>query len=301
MNRRELTALLCTMGLGGLANLPAGAATPGSTPDEPVDSLSNDALAQIEASVGGRLGLSVMAGSKVVLGYRAFERFPMCSTFKVLAAGLVLHRVDRAEEHLDRVVRFTKADVVSYSPVTQDRIASGMTIAELCEAALTQSDNTAANLLLDSFGGPPGVTAWARSLGDLTTRLDRRETALNDATPGDPRDTTSPDAMANNLRKLLLGDVLGVASRQRLVDWMLRNRTGDERLRAGMPAGAIVADKTGSGEHGTANDIGLVWLPKSDPVVVTVYLTGTVVGGSLRNAAIADVGRTVTRFLSRAA
>jgi beta-lactamase class A len=252
------------------------------------------ALAAIEDRTGGRLGVQVLGVNGTPLfGQRPTERFPMCSTFKMLAAGLVLQRVDRGQERLDRLVRYTPSDLVTYSPVTEKHVGAGMTIAALCDAALTLSDNTAANLLLASFGGPEAVTRFARSLGDDMTRLDRRETALNEALPGDERDTTTPAVMARNVRTLLLGSALGAASRERLLQTMRRNRTGDERLRAGLPPGSEVADKTGSGERGTSNDIGLVRLPGRVPVIVTVYLTGATVDAAARNTAIADVARLV--------
>jgi beta-lactamase class A len=252
------------------------------------------ALATIEERTGGRLGVQVIGMNGTPLfGQRTTERFPMCSTFKLLAAGLVLQRVDRGQERLERQVRYAAADLVSWSPVTEKHVGAGMTMAALCEAALTQSDNTAANLLLASFGGPEAVTRFARSLGDDMTRLDRRETALNEALPGDERDTTTPAVMARNVRTLLLGRTLSPASRQRLLETMRRNRTGDERLRAGLPPGSDVADKTGSGERGTTNDIGLVRLPGRAPVIVTAYLTGAKVDAARRDIAIADVARLV--------
>jgi beta-lactamase class A len=257
------------------------------------------ALAAIEARTRGRLGVQVLGAHGMPLfGQRPTERFPMCSTFKLLATGLVLQRVDRGQERLERVVRYAASDLVAYSPVAEKNLGTGMTVGALCDAALTLSDNTAANLLLESFGGPQAVTGFARSLGDDMTRLDRRETALNEALPGDERDTTTPAVMARDVRALLLGPTLSAASRERLLQAMRRNRTGDRRLRAGLPPGSEVADKTGSGERGTSNDIGLVHLPGREPVIVTVYLTGATVDDTARNAAIADVARLVADRLS---
>ncbi|MBX6742554.1 MAG: class A beta-lactamase [Acetobacteraceae bacterium] len=250
-------------------------------------------LAELEGRSGGRLGVAVLdtaTGRRI--GHRADERFPMCSTFKFLAVGFVLARVDRGQEGLDRRVTFTDRDLVTWSPVTQHRTgAAGMTIAELCEAALTLSDNTAGNLLLASFGGPAGLTAYARSLGDDVTRLDRFETALNEAIPGDPRDTTTPAAMLENLRRLVLGDALSGPSREQLTAWLLANRTGDKRLRAGVPKDWRVGDKTGSGDNGATNDIGVFWPPGRAPIIVTAYLAETPVPDEDRNAVLAEVGR----------
>jgi len=250
-------------------------------------------LADLEGRSGGRLGVAVLdtaTGRRI--GHRADERFPMCSTFKFLAVGFVLARVDRGQESLDRRVTFTDRDLVTWSPVTQHRTgAAGMTIAELCEAALTLSDNTAGNLLLASFGGPVRLTAYVRSLGDDLTRLDRFETALNEAIPGDPRDTTTPAAMLENLRRLVLGDALSGPSRKQLTAWLLANRTGDKRLRAGVPKDWRVGDKTGTGDNGVANDIGVFWPPGRAPIIVSAYLAEASVPEEDRNAVLAEVGR----------
>jgi beta-lactamase class A len=233
-------------------------------------------------------------GSGEVSGRRMGARFPMCSTFKTLAAAAVLKRVDDGKEKLDRRIVYGKSDLVTYSPATEKHAGAGMTLAELCEAAITLSDNTAGNLLLANIGGPEGLTAFARSLGDGVTRLDRIETALNEATPGDPRDTTTPDAMAKDLNALVPGDVLSAASKRQLIGWLVGSKTGDARLRAGLP-GWRVGDKTGSGEHGTANDAGVIWPPGHAPIVVAVYLTNTSASVDRRNAAIADVGRAIAK------
>jgi beta-lactamase class A len=173
-----------------------------------------------------------------------------------------------------------------------------MTVAELCEAAMTLSDNTAGNLLLASIGGPQGLTAFVRSLGDDVTRLDRIETELNEAAPDDPRDTTSPDAMASDLRALALGNVLSTKSRAQLIGWLAANMTGGKRLRAGLPAGWRVGDKTGTGEQGTANDVAVIWPPDRAPFVITAYLTGAAAPAERQDAVMAAVGRAVTTALA---
>jgi beta-lactamase class A len=188
--------------------------------------------------------------------------------------------------------------VVVNSAITKDRAGGeGMTLGELCEAAMIVSDNTAGNLLLAALGGPAGLTAYARSLGDTVTRLDRIEPELNEAIPGDPRDTTSPAAMLADLRTLVLGDALSASSRELLTQWLIGNKTGDTRLRAGLPKGWRVGDKTGAGEHGTTNDVGIIWPPGRAPVLVAIYLTGTPQGGDQRNATLAAVGRAVAAAL----
>jgi beta-lactamase class A len=252
-------------------------------------------LAELEARSGGRIGVAVLhvaTGRRA--GHRANERFALCSTFKLLAAACVLARVDRGEERLDRRVVFTARDIVAYSPATQARTGgAGMTLAELCHAAITLSDNTAGNLLLASFGGPTGLTAFARSLGDEVTRLDRIETELNEATPGDPRDTTSPAAMLESMRQLVVGDALSEASRAQLTDWLVANTTGDRRLRAGLPKDWRVGDKTGSGGNGATNDVAVAWPPGRGPILVTAYHAEAPGSADAHNAVLAEVGRIV--------
>jgi beta-lactamase class A len=254
------------------------------------------ALAGLEKDHGGRLGvcvLDVATGRRIE--HRADERFAMCSTVKMLAAAFVLTRVDRKEESLDRRIVYSKESVVSYSPETEKHSGEeGMTLGEICKAGLTLSDNTAANIMFESIGGPASLTQFARSLGDGVTRLDRIETALNEAKPGDPRDTTSPGAMADNLHRIVLGDVLSAPSRDQMTSWMLANKTGDKRLRAGIPKDWRVADKTGSGGNNQTNDIAVLWPPGRRPVIVTVYYAESPASDDARNGVIAEVGRLAT-------
>ena len=257
---------------------------------------AQSALRDLERRNGGRLGVALLdtaTGRRSV--HRGDERFPMCSTFKFLAAALMLARVDRGEETLDRRVFFADSDLVPYSPATKDHVGpGGMTVDAICAAAVTLSDNTAGNLMLASFGGPVGLTAFVRGLGDPVTRLDRIETELNESTPGDPRDTTSPLAMLGTMQKLVAGDVLSAASRDRLIGWLVANKTGDRRLRAGVPAGWRVGDKTGTGGHGSANDIAVAWPPGRTPVFITAYYTGSTISDEARSAVIAEAGRIAT-------
>lgn len=259
---------------------------------ESANAVSNR-LAEIEKKSGGRLGCAMLdTASGKQIAHRGDERFPMCSTFKFLATAFILHRVELGQEHLDRRVAITKNDILAYAPVTSKHVGEqGMTIAELCEAAMTLSDNTAANLLLASFGGPSALTAFLRTAGDSITRLDRTEPTLNEAIPGDPRDTTSPVAMLQNLSRLLLGNILNPASRQMLTDWMIACQTGQTKLRAGVPSDWKAGDKTGSGERGTSNDIAILWPPHRSPILITAYLTGSTLPGQEQNAIIAEIGR----------
>jgi beta-lactamase class A len=255
-------------------------------------------LARLEKTSGGRLGVAVWdTGSGLRAGHRQHQRFPMCSTFKVLAVSAVLHRVDQGQAHLDRRIHYTQAQVLHWAPVTSKHVDVGMTVRGLCAAAITVSDNTAANLLLASLGGPAAVTAYARSLGDSRTRLDRTEPSLNSAIPGDPRDTTTPAASAEDLHRLLLGNALSPASRRRLRAWMLRCQTGLHQLRAGLPAHCQEADKTGNGDHGTSNDIAVIWPPRRNPVIVTAYLTQAAGTYGEQNALLAQVGHATAALL----
>ncbi len=249
-------------------------------------------LARIADQSGGRLGVAVLdTASGARAGHRAAERFPMCSTFKLLAAAAVLHRVDPGAEQLERRVAVAPGDIVTPTTRLTRPVPGGITMAALCETAMIDSDNTAANLILASLGGPEGLTAFLRAIGDGVTRLDRVEPALNDATPGDPRDTTTPEAMVQTMHRLLLGDALSPASRQQLTQWLIDNKTGDARLRAGLPAGWRAGDKTGSGGRGTTNDVGIVWPPQRGPILVAVYLTETTAPAHRRNASLAAVGQ----------
>lgn len=250
-------------------------------------------LAELERRNGGRLGVAALdtaSGRRV--GHRTDEIFPLCSTFKLLAAAFVLARVDRGEEKLDRRVVFSDKDLVTYSPVTKDHVGpSGMSMAEICEAAVTLSDNTAGNLQLASFGGPSGLTSYVRSLGDRATRLDRIETELNEAKPGDPRDTTTPAAMLGTMQRLLIGDALSASSRDRLIGWLLASKTGARRLRAGLPAEWRVGDKTGTGDNGTANDVAIAFPPGRAPILLAAYYTESTIPDDARSTVIADAAR----------
>ena len=249
----------------------------------------------IEAAAAGRLGVAVLdTGSGRLEGHRLDERFPMCSTFKWLAAALVLQRVDRGQERLDRRIRYGRDVLVPHSPVTMQHVGGGMTLAELCEATITVSDNAAGNLILQSFGGPPALTHYAYTLGATATRLDRWEPELNEATPGDPRDTTTPRSMATALQAAVVGDALSATSRARLAGWLEATRTNVRRLRADLPEGWRMGSKTGTGARGTTNDVGVFWPPGRAPIVVAVYLTEAGAGEAARNAAVARVAHRVT-------
>lgn len=228
-------------------------------------------LARLEAEAKGRLGVAAIntADSRILV-HRGDERFPLCSTFKAMLAAAILQHEPSL---LDKRIKYTAADLVAYSPVTEQNLADGMTVGELCAATVQYSDNAAANLLMKQIRGPAGVTAFSRSIGDKAFRLDRWETELNTAIPGDPRDTTTPLAMMKALQSITLGPSLTVDKRKIMSDWLIGNTTGDTRIRAGVPYDWQVGDKTGTGAYGSTNDIGIVWPAGKAPVVMALYFT----------------------------
>ncbi|HEY4165422.1 MAG TPA: class A beta-lactamase [Reyranella sp.] len=256
-----------------------------------------DDLAALETQRGGRLGVSVLdTGTHQRLDYRADERFAMCSTHKFLTVAAILEQVDRGAISLDRKVAFTRADLLPYAPVTKQHVDTGvMTVEALAAATTAWSDNTADNLLLALMGGPAGWTRYARSLGDSVSRLDRIESDLNSAIPGDPRDTSSPAAMVRNLDVVLLGKALSDASRMRLETWMFDSTITGTLLRAGMPEGWRVADKSGAGANGTRNDIGLITRPGAAPLLAAVYYTQAPGDMAAQDRVLADAGRIIAR------
>ena len=294
LTRRVLgRAIFCAAGALATSGLSRAVAE-----DDPKGKLERE-LTRIEGESKGRLGVAVLdTESGFQANLHGSDRFPMCSTFKFLASAAILQRVELGQSRLDKLIRFEAKDVVANSPVSKDHVESGMTLAELCDAALTQSDNTAGNMLLREIGGPVALTAFARSLDDSKTRLDRWEVELNEAAPGDLRDTTTPEAMLGDLKQVILGKKLSEQSRRTLTDWMLANKTGGTRLRAGLPGDWKAADKTGAGERGTTNDIGVFWPPGRKPVLITVYLTGSQASAEERNATIAKVARAVAEAVT---
>lgn len=249
----------------------------------------------LEAAHGGRLGVAVLdTQTGKSFGHRQHERFAMCSTFKLILAAAILHRVEQGTEHLDRMVPYSQADLLEYAPVTRAHVSDGaMNVSALCDAAVTLSDNTAANLLLASIGGPTGWTGYVRTLGDTVSQLDRNEPALNTATPGDPRDTTTPAAMLADMNKVLLGNVLPEPVRDQMKRWMIDCKTADTKIRAGLPAGWHAGNKTGSGDNGSTNDIAIIVRPGRAPILVTAYYTGSTAPAAARNGVLASVGRIV--------
>lgn len=275
-----------------LAAVPALAAWPAFAAEAP------PALAAYEHESGGRIGLyaeNLVTGAKIA--WRADERFVMCSSFKASLAGLVLTRVDRGQDALDRVVPYGAADIPDddwYAPVARENLAKGaMTVGEMCAAAVEYSDNTCANALLARVGGPPAMTAFWRSIGDTVSRLDHNEPVLNRSPPGDPHDTTTPAAMAGSLRAMLLGKALSGPSRARLTGWMVACKTGDNRLRGGLPKAWRIADKTGNNGKDACGDIAMTWPKPGRPVVICAYVQGGAPSDAQKTQVFAEIGRMV--------
>jgi beta-lactamase class A len=253
------------------------------------------ALAAYERNTGGRIGLyaeNLATGAKIV--WRADERFVMCSTFKASLAAFALARVDRGEDRLDAMVGYGSQDLLDYAPVAKQNLSHGaMSVADMCKAAVELSDNTCANLLLARSGGPQALTAFWRASGDTVTRLDHNEPELNRSPPGNPNDTTTPAAMAGNVRRFLLGEILSPASREHLKDWMVNCKTGDNRLRAGLPKNWKIGDKTGNNGKDAAGDIAIAWPASGGPVVIAAYTQGGSTSQDQLTSVFTEIGRMV--------
>jgi beta-lactamase class A len=259
-----------------------------------------DAIKAHERAIGGRIGLiaeNVKTGAK--LAWRADERFTMCSTFKLSLAACILARVDRHSDNLDRMVSYGRADILDYAPAAKENLARGrMSVGDQCKAAVELSDNTCANLLLARIGGPPALTAFWRATGDTLSRLDNNEPMLNRTRPPDPRNTTTPAATAGNVRRFVLGPVLSPGSRALLAGWMRDCRTGTQMLRAGLPGGWIIGDKTGSNGKDILGDLAVAWPGNDRPLVMCVYAQGGTAGQPELYRRFAEIGKLIGRRFS---
>lgn len=266
-----------------------------------VNSSVASALDQVADELDARVGFAAYdleTGQR--WEYQADQRFPLSSTFKTLACAELLYRVDQGDVSLSQEVSFSEADLVTYSPVTEKAAGHrAMTLSELCEATLTTSDNTAANLILQVLGGPESVTAFVKLLGDDVTRLDRWETDLNEGQPGDIRDTTTPNAMVSNMQQLLLGDLLSLESKAQLRNWLERNQVADGLFRAAVPDDWIVADRTGAGGFGARSITAIIWPPEREPIIVALYIAETEASFSERNEAIATIGAAIVQAITQ--
>ncbi|MFE7455191.1 class A beta-lactamase, partial [Streptomyces griseus] len=279
-----LSAPLTACGTESDAPAPSPAGKPAGTPPARAAGRAFEAL---EREYAARLGVhAVDTGTGTTVAHRDGERFAYASTFKALAAGAVLRRYGLGG--LERVVTYRREDLVDHSPVTEKHVATGMSLGALCDAAVRFSDNTAGNLLFDAVGGPRKLQAVLAGLGDEVTRMVRRETELNEWTPGATRDTSTPRALAEDLRAFVLGDALRGPERARLTQWLTTNTTGGELIRAGVPKGWTVGDKTGAGStYGTRNDIAVVWPPDAAPLVLAVLSNRTAADADHDNTLIA--------------
>jgi beta-lactamase class A len=259
-------------------------------------------LRELEASFQGRIGAFALdTGTGATIDYRGHERFGMASTFKAMVAAAVLDKARRSDPGLlDRVIRWNQSDLVSYSPVTEKHVDTGLTVERLCHAAITVSDNTAGNLLLKQIGGPAGLTRYFRSLGDPVSRLDRWETELNEWSPGEKRDTTMPAFMGRDLAKVTTGSALAEPDRTRLIGWLRASTTGDRRIRAGLPKDWTVGDKTGTpGVYGGAHDIAIAWPPSGAPLIFAVYTNRRSADGASDDSVVATTATILARTLGK--
>jgi len=255
-------------------------------------------MTALEKTSGGRLGVAVLdMATGARFAWRGDEHFAMCSTFKFLLAAAILQRVDRGEDNLARTIPVHPTDLLDPTPTAGRFVGRAAPVGALLQGMIEFSDNTAANLLLASLGGPPALTAALRAMGDPATRLDRNEPTLNEARPGDPRDTTTPNAMLNDLQRITLGNTLSATSRQRLTAWLRACQTGLERLRAGLPPGWVAGDKTGTSGRGTSNDLAIIWPPSRAPLLITCYLTQSTLDQPGQNAIHAKLARAVAAAL----
>jgi beta-lactamase class A len=297
--------LVLVSGLLGGCGANPGAAPAGSassavatpTASGAAQNRAEHAFARLEQQFHARLGVYVVnTATGQAVTYRADERFAYCSTYKALAAGVLFKRGTDAQ--LDKVIPYSATDLVEYSPITSQHVGTGMTLRDLIAAALQYSDNTAANLLLAQLGGPTGLQAALRTLGDPTTQVDRTEPTVNEATPGDIRDTSTPRELGTDLRSFALGAALSDSRRQLLTTLLLGNTTGGPYIRSGVPTGWKVGDKTGNGGYGTRNDIAIVWPTTGSPFVVAVLSDRGIANAPSADALIADATKTAIAAFS---
>lgn len=296
LSRRALLGAAALLPLAACAKDPEPTSSPTTTSTAPANQ-THDRLIDLERQFDARLGVYALAtGSGATVLHRADERFAFCSTFKGLAAAAVLQR--NPMSHLDTVLTYTEADLMKSAAITREHVTTGMTIRDLCDAAVRFSDGTAGNLLLRDIGGPGELTTFTRNLGDTVTRMDRIEPIITEATPGDPRDTSSPRALGTNYQQLVLGEALPAEKRAFLRDLLERNQTGAQRIRAGVPQGWAVADKTGTGDYGTLNDIAIVWPPDAAPLVIAIMSSKATKDAAYDQALLAEAAAYVVATLT---
>lgn len=283
MNVRTIASLF-TLALVAFFSVPQ--------PSHADDSALKANIQKIEQELDGRVGISWYdENSSHQWNYRGDEAFPLTSTFKAFACAALLARVDAKQEDLQRQIAIHKQELITYSPVTEKFTGKTLSTADLCSAAVTLSDNTAGNLVLASIGGPSGFTQFMQTLGDRKSSLSRWEPDLNEATPGDTRDTTSPNAAVQSLRTLVSGDTLTPDSRQTLIGWLRNDQVADQLIRSYLPTSWIIGDKTGAGGHGSRAIIAVIWPPQKKPLFLAIYLTQTEASMEKRNQALVDISK----------
>jgi beta-lactamase class A len=283
VNRRELLGAALAAALAPAAEAARGAS----------------ALRAIHKRVGGRLGVHVLdtqSGRRIALDDKS--RYAMASTFKLPLAAALLWQVDKGAFPLTHRLAIDKSDLLGHSPILEKAIQAGaadLAVSDLCGAAVTYSDNAAANILLKAMGGPEAFTSFMRSIGDETTRLDRLEPDLNSNLPGDERDTTTPYAMVESLLRIFTQNVLSLPSRALLIDWMNSSRIGLDRARKGLPRSWQAGDKTGTGPNGAVNDLVITWPPERRPIIIAIYMSESKLETARLVGAHAEIGELVAR------
>ncbi|MFH8569309.1 class A beta-lactamase [Streptomyces sp. NPDC017993] len=301
--RRAFIGALVTLALVPLAACGEGGSPASSSPSaatKPRADAKPSAreFKELERKFDARLGVyAVDTATGREVAYNDGERFAYASTFKALAAGAVLRKYSL--NGMDRVIKYSKDDLVANSPVTEKHVGTGLSLGELCDAAVRFSDNTAANLLFDQLGRPKGLDAELEKIGDHVTRMERPEPQLNEWAPGSTRDTSTPRALVKDLRAYAVGDVLRKGERAQLTKWLKTNTTGAELIRAGVPKGWVVGDKTGmGGTYGTRNDIAVVWPPGAAPIVMAILTNRSKEDGDYDNKLIAEAASVVADAMS---
>lgn len=286
---------IVVIGLAGCSNKAESGEESSEVPEQETN--REEAFKELEDEFDARLGVyATDTGSDQIISYRSNERFAYASTFKVLAAGAILQTA--SIDDLEKVITYSQEDLVTYSPVTENHVDDGMKLKEIMEAAVRYSDNTAGNLMLEELGGPDGLEEKLREVGDETIEMDRMETDLTEAAPGDTRDTSTPKALAESLEKYVLSDLLPEDKRDLLIDWITGNETGDTLIRAGAPEGWEVGDKSGAGGYGTRNDIAVVWPPDHKaPIIIAILSSRDAADADYDDALIEEAARRVIEQL----
>ncbi|HDX9614295.1 TPA: class A beta-lactamase [Bacillus toyonensis] len=260
------------------------------------ENTGNQSFAKLEKEYDAKLGIYALdTGTNQTIAYHSDDRFAFASTSKSLAVGAILRK--NSLEALDQRITYTHEDLSNYNPITEKHVDTGMTLKELADASVRYSDSTAHNLILKQLGGPSEFEKTLREMGDTVTTSERFEPELNEVHPGETHDTSTPEAIAKTLQSFTLGTALPIEKRELLVDWMKRNTTGDKLIRAGVPKGWEVADKTGAGSYGTRNDIAIIWPPNKKPIVLAILSNHDKEDAKYDDKLIADATKVVLNTL----